>query len=171
MMRIMDKTAERLDALMDRRRLDLGHNWKAIIDDAGVSYQTLSQLRKGRPVADVTVARVEQALRWAPGSIQDILDGGNPTPAAPPEPTVESQDPPRPQWDGEIIGPDEPLYDGEELRWRDEAKARIFQLSVRGLTFEAGLAPGSDPAGVIDDLRRTLADRVADVSSDLLRRR
>ncbi|MFE1170408.1 hypothetical protein [Nocardiopsis sp. NPDC058789] len=165
----MDTTAERLDALMDRRRLDLGHNWKAIIDDAGVSYQTLGQLRKGRPVADVTVARVEQALRWQPGSIRAILEGGNPTPA--PAPAVEPQGPSRAKWDGEIIGPDEPLYDGEELRWRDEAKARIFQLSVRGLTFEAGLAPGSDPADVIDDLRRTLADRVADVSSDLLRRR
>lgn len=164
----MNTTAQRLDALMDERRLELGLRWKAVTEKAGITHQTLLQLRKGAEVSDLTVANVERALGWEAGSIRAITAGGDPAARrasdADPQPAPEAR-----WWDGEIIGPSDPLREGEELRWRNEDGRRIYELTVRGLSFEAGLGLDTTPAGVIGDLRRTLAERVAQVSGDLLR--
>lgn len=86
----MNTHARRLDALMDTRRLELGLRWKGVVERAGITHQTLLQLRKGQPVADLTIARVEQALEWAPGSIAQIAEGGDPIPLPPPSPEPEN---------------------------------------------------------------------------------
>ena len=167
MMRIMDTTAQRLDALMDRRRLDLGHKWKAIAENAGVTYQTLGQLRKGKPVAPVTVARVERALQWDSGSIRAILDGGEPTPmetAGGAEPLTE----PVLAWDGELVGV-EPLLEDEELRWRD-GRGRLFQYRVRGFEHEATMDLGTAPEEAILVLRRQMLQRIHRVTGLMMDR-
>lgn len=47
---------------------------------AGISVPTLTALRKGTNVPTEDTKRgVENALRWEPGSIDDILAGGEPT--------------------------------------------------------------------------------------------
>ncbi|MEU3020852.1 helix-turn-helix transcriptional regulator [Nocardiopsis sp. NPDC007018] len=151
-------------------------------DRAGISEARWRQIANGYQVVSKGVyipvsgpAETVAAMADAAGVTADQLVGaGRDDAAAELRLLREPSSPPAPvggDWADEIVGPDAPLFDGETLRWRDEENARIFQLSTRGLSFEAGLAPGSDPADVIDDLRRTLADRVADVSSDLLRRR
>lgn len=73
----------RIENALDARRLELGMTWRAIWQRAGISVETLRQLRMGEPVNALTDARVEAALAWAPGSIATIREGGTPTPHAP----------------------------------------------------------------------------------------
>ncbi len=165
---MLDSMSNRTPAerVIDRRRIKREMRWKDVLDAAGgMSAETLRRVRiSGTGSVDrLTLARIERALGFEEGELAELeareAEGETSTPASARE------------WDGEIVGPDTPLYDGEVLRWRDDPTARTFELSIRDLRFEAGLAPGSEPADVIDDLRRTLADRVAAVSSDLIRRR
>lgn len=72
---------QRLDRLMDARRLDLDMNWDDLALTAKISVATLRAIRRGetdpRPI---TKRRMESALRWAPGSIDAVLAGGDPVP-------------------------------------------------------------------------------------------
>lgn len=72
----------RIDQAMDARRIELRLKWKDVITLAGISPQTLSKIRTyGTAGVDaLIVAKVEQALRWAPGSLQALTSGGEPTP-------------------------------------------------------------------------------------------
>jgi transcriptional regulator with XRE-family HTH domain len=49
-------------------------------DDAGVSVRTIGNLEAGevRQYDAQTIARLEAALGWAPGSVQRVLEGGAP---------------------------------------------------------------------------------------------
>jgi transcriptional regulator with XRE-family HTH domain len=165
----MNTTAQRLNALMDQRRLELGLRWKAIAERAKITHQTLLQLRKGAEVSDLTVANVERALDWGPGSIRSILSGGDPTPLTAAEGAVPLSASTE-WWDGEIIGPETPLHDGEILRWRDEPGRRTYELSEGGLSFEETLGAEEEPADVIDELRGRFARRVALVNAALVER-
>lgn len=50
---------------------------------AKVSLRTIGNLERGIDVSYTTLGRVEAALGWAPGSAAEILNGGEPRPAAP----------------------------------------------------------------------------------------
>lgn len=78
----MTSPHERLDAVMEDCRLDLGMSWRDLANKAGLSYEGLRAVRRGdrRPNA-LTKRRLEDALNWAHGSIDAILDGAGPTPA------------------------------------------------------------------------------------------
>lgn len=52
--------------------------WRALAAKAGVSYETVRALKAGGRVAAASEYAIEQALRWAPGSIQRIREGGEP---------------------------------------------------------------------------------------------
>ncbi|MEE2041825.1 helix-turn-helix transcriptional regulator [Nocardiopsis tropica] len=139
-----------------------GTRWRQIVKGSGSSEGSRVSVRGGAE----TVARM---ARLVGVTAEAMEDAGRPDVArkiadADPQPASAA-----PSWDGEIIGPDGPLREGEELRWRDAPGRRTFELTVRGLSFEAGMEPGSTPEDVIGDLRRTLAVRVAQVSGDLLR--
>lgn len=73
---------------MNERRLGLGMDWNDVAIKANVAYETLRALRRGqRRPNELTVRRLEDALQWEPGSIDAILDGGEPTPREDESPT------------------------------------------------------------------------------------
>ena len=75
----------RLGQHVTARRVELGYRRRedliAAID--GISLRTLGSIETGSQTGyhRNTIATLETALHWAPGSIQTILNGGNPTPA------------------------------------------------------------------------------------------
>jgi len=73
---------ERLDRALRKRRAELRiRTWRQLATKAGIAGETLRSVRAGdsRP-SDATQAGLEEALEWAPGSIQAILEGGDPVP-------------------------------------------------------------------------------------------
>ncbi|MGW6739685.1 hypothetical protein ACWGDX_02875 [Streptomyces sp. NPDC055025] len=71
----------RLDGAMNARRLELGLAWKDVANVAGISYETLRGVRRGSTAgAELTLRRIERALKWAPGSIDAVVAGGEATP-------------------------------------------------------------------------------------------
>lgn len=69
-----------LDRLMEQRRIELRMTWGEVAAQSGITRAGLGMIRRGerRPVP-LTQARIEDALQWAPGSVEAILDGGKPT--------------------------------------------------------------------------------------------
>lgn len=75
---------------MEQRRIELGIEWKDVATRANVSYETIRHLRKGtRAISALKARHIEEALEWEPGSIQDVLEGGEPTPLKPDETDTE----------------------------------------------------------------------------------
>lgn len=68
------------------RRVTLGYQTRQSFSQAaGLSARTVGDIERARRDSyDVaTLARIEQTLKWTPGSVQNILDGGTPTPVRP----------------------------------------------------------------------------------------
>jgi hypothetical protein len=82
----MPEPHERLNEAMNERRLELRMNWREVAQAAQISYEALRAIRRGgyRPT-ELTARGVDEALRWASGSVYAILAGGEPIPAEPPE--------------------------------------------------------------------------------------
>lgn len=77
----MPQSPHRLEAIMNARRVDLGLEWREVAAVAGIRTETLRVVRKGaNPPSDLTKRGIETALRWMPGSMDAIADGGEPTP-------------------------------------------------------------------------------------------
>lgn len=71
----------RLAALMEERRLELGLRWKQVADAGDISYEVVRAVRNGSSeIRPLSKRGIEVGLRWAPGSVQRILDGGEPEP-------------------------------------------------------------------------------------------
>jgi ABC-type nitrate/sulfonate/bicarbonate transport system substrate-binding protein len=100
-MDITPEARQRLNDLMDARRLELGIPWREVATRAGISYEALRALRAGPGgTADLTARKIDAALGWAPGSVRAILDGGEPVlvggeDAAPGLPDLSTLDPRR----------------------------------------------------------------------------
>lgn len=65
-----------------RRRVELGyHTVVAFSTVVGLSTKTLGEVENAKRDSydPATLARIEQALEWAPGSIHEVLAGGEPT--------------------------------------------------------------------------------------------
>ncbi len=79
---------------MTRRRVALGYtSQRAFAADANMSERTVSAIENNeRPsYSRATLAKLEQGLRWTPGSVDAVLAGGDPEPielatASPPQP-------------------------------------------------------------------------------------
>lgn len=70
----------RLARLMNARRVDLHLKWETLAKRAGLTYEGLRVVRDGdRPMLDLTKAGIEDGLEWDRGSIDAILNGGEPT--------------------------------------------------------------------------------------------
>lgn len=79
-MAISDDARARLADEMDDRRVQLGLTWRQVASLGLISYETLRAARKGKgDIASLTRAAIEKGLRWAPGSVSAVLDGGVPT--------------------------------------------------------------------------------------------
>jgi transcriptional regulator with XRE-family HTH domain len=73
---------QRLGSLVVARRVQLGYRRRPpFADAAGISLRTLGDIETGRRERydPATVATLEQALQWKTGSVQHIIDGGDPT--------------------------------------------------------------------------------------------
>lgn len=69
----------RLDRLMDARRLDLGLTWREVAAFAGLSYEALREVRNGPGgTRTLTMRKIDRGLRWTPGSMERVLNGGDP---------------------------------------------------------------------------------------------
>lgn len=74
---------ERLAELMEERRLDLKLTWREVAVAAGITTETLRQVRFGTAqIQKLTQRGVEDALAWQPGAIASFLAGGDPPSAA-----------------------------------------------------------------------------------------
>lgn len=77
-----------------KRRAELGLSRAAAAKLAGVDPKTLQSLEQDtRWPHDTNRAKIERALRWAPGSLDAIRDGGEPTELAEPAETVSVEKP------------------------------------------------------------------------------
>lgn len=116
----MTEPFKRLDEAMNRRRLQLRMNWRQLATAAGISYTGVRAIRRGeyRPT-ELTARALDDALRWMPGSVYAVLDGGEPHPIAAEVAPQPSSPPPK-----SALSPDE-----EALRRVVGAVAR-----ERGLT-------------------------------------
>jgi len=77
----------RLADLTERRRAELGLRWKEVAEAGGISYEAIRAVRNGdAEIRALTKHGIDTGLRWEPGSVQAILDGGDPRPAAEPAP-------------------------------------------------------------------------------------
>lgn len=74
---------QRLARLMDERRAELQLTWSEVAERAGITREGLRRTRTGTGhIRSLTKVGIERALSWAPGSIEDILQGGEPRIAA-----------------------------------------------------------------------------------------
>lgn len=73
-----DRTQHLAD-LMERRRLALHLKWDDVAEAAGITAAFLRKIRAGTGARPLTMAKLEAALNWAPGSINAILAGREPT--------------------------------------------------------------------------------------------
>lgn len=78
-MDITPQGRQRLARYLEERALDLGLTWREVAKRADISIETLRLLRTGDEGArPLTMRAVDSALEWRPGSVQRILDGGEP---------------------------------------------------------------------------------------------
>lgn len=77
----MESPSDRLDKAMEGRRLDLGLSWNDVAVAAKVSIATLRAIRRGtNQPSQLTKRRIDEALRWASGSVDALMTGGDPKP-------------------------------------------------------------------------------------------
>ncbi|WP_395109844.1 helix-turn-helix domain-containing protein [Actinomadura sp. SCN-SB] len=73
------KPHERLAAAIEDRRGELGLSLREVAELAGITGETLRAVRKGsNDPSPLTKRGIERALRWKAGSVEAILEGGEP---------------------------------------------------------------------------------------------
>jgi hypothetical protein len=83
----------RLAQLIDERRDQLGLYWNEVAQLADITKEGLRSVRfETRGLRPATKRGIERALRWEPGTVDRILEGGDPeempTASAPSDPPV-----------------------------------------------------------------------------------
>lgn len=68
----------RLAKHVKARRLEVFPSRLVAAQAVGLSKDTWRRVEDGKPVRDATYARIEEALKWAPGSCLEITQGGVP---------------------------------------------------------------------------------------------
>ncbi|WP_327160477.1 hypothetical protein [Streptomyces zaomyceticus] len=77
-----------LDALaraVKKRRIELGLGYKKAAKDAGIAPDTWKRIETAQPVRELSYAKVDPVLQWAPGSCTAVLAGRTPVPVTPME--------------------------------------------------------------------------------------
>ena len=77
-----------LDALakaVKTRRTELGLAYKTAAKMAGLAPDTWKRIETGEPVRELSYAKVDPVLQWAPGSCMAALEGKTPVPVIPAE--------------------------------------------------------------------------------------
>lgn len=65
----------RLAQHVKARRLELGLALKKAANDAAISKDTWIRVEKGAPLREISYAKMEPVLQWAPGSCVAVLEG------------------------------------------------------------------------------------------------
>src|SRR4051812_19675503 len=138
----MSQPHERLSEAMRQRGLQLGKRWVHIAQEAGITTSALGAIRRGeyRP-SPHTAAALDGVLGWEAGSVERILDGGNPT--------VREQ-----------RAPADTVYEA--------AEARLMAVPTDEELRATGLAPETVEA--LLDMRRHVERLVAKRDEDAIRR-
>jgi hypothetical protein len=135
---------------MDDRRKALRITWVDVARTAGMGDRTLYNVRTGISGGDdSTRAGIEDALRWARGSIQAILDGGEPAPL-----------PARTPAEGEWLPPLSESQLAAARPFVDAIYARLIELAGQGIAKPSGRQVFPDSAQDAGDW-----DRRADLYS------
>ncbi len=126
--------------VFQRRRLELGLTQEAVQAASGPSPRRQAQIERGKgPAPSVwTLAKIDKALQWVPGSAERVLSGGRPEPAAA-RPVAEV-----------------------DLDRLEQALERAGILSVRARGGENRSADGSAIAALIDALESLARERERD---------
>lgn len=75
---------ERLGQIVSDRRRTLGLSLSAAARAAGIDRATWTGMERGtRRTEEYNYASIDRALRWAPGSVDRVLAGGEPEPQEP----------------------------------------------------------------------------------------
>jgi len=76
------KPHERLDHVMNERRLELGMRWNELAEVVGIKPESMRAIRRGDyGPSELTARRIDAALHWSPGSTQRVLTAdGDPVP-------------------------------------------------------------------------------------------
>lgn len=80
----------RLDADMEKRRLELKLEWRDVAERSGLTYETLRAMRRTGRASALSKALIESALAWEAGSIDSILQGGQAVVVAVADPPADS---------------------------------------------------------------------------------
>ena len=76
-MDITPEQRQRLDSLLDARRLDLGLTWREVALRAGLSIEAVRLLRAGPGgIRELTARKFDRAFEWMPGSLQRFIEEG-----------------------------------------------------------------------------------------------
>lgn len=67
----------RLARLVVQRRVQLGWHKADAATASELTITTYMRIEKGLPVRDVTYAKIDRGLGWAPGACQAVLDGAS----------------------------------------------------------------------------------------------
>lgn len=96
MSRVEEEPRSRLARLIQTRRRELRLSERQAAATAGVARNTWASAEEGvKQLAEKSIAGIEAALQWAPGSVERILAGGNPAPLNDqPEPSAAPALPP-----------------------------------------------------------------------------
>lgn len=159
----MDTQAwQRLAVMLAERRASLRPEWQertAFAADTGLSYRSISDLEGVRRdnYRASWLAMVESAYEWEPGSIREVLAGGDPTPkeAGTARDLVAGSPT---EWEGTLTGPSGPLEEGEVLMWRTDERGTAYRLYLpeERISVEH-VFPASEPREqVIEDLRELM---------------
>jgi len=84
---------KRLGALLVQRRIELAPRYRqrtVFAADVGIKWRLLHDIERAKrdSFTPETLAAVEVAYQWQPGSVARVLAGGNPAPAAAPASTA-----------------------------------------------------------------------------------
>lgn len=83
---------KRLAEFVVRDRVAAGYRTRlAFSEDLGISDRTIGNLERGKSVSASTLGAVEVLLDWAPGSVNAVLDGGEPAPLREIEPSSNNR--------------------------------------------------------------------------------
>jgi hypothetical protein len=142
---------QRLGEEVERRRGQLGYGSRhAFAEATQFAEKTLGDVENARreTYSPVTLARLERALRWPPGTVDAILAGDSPPASRPDLPPFDPAIP-VPQLVAELIrmlAPDSPLPD-EERVWLLTTLDVILQRPRVYMTRGSSHRPPPPPAG------------------------
>ncbi|MYR28652.1 MULTISPECIES: hypothetical protein [unclassified Streptomyces] len=86
-----DAHLKRLADRVKDRRLALNLARKRAAQMAGMSKDTWYRIEDASPVRDMSYAKIDEPLQWAPGSARSVLEGREPIPVTPVEGAAPAQ--------------------------------------------------------------------------------